>query len=126
MPRGDFGLLLLLGALGTTGHFIFIRAFRGAPASALTPFTYTQLVWAVLLGWLVFGQFPDGYALAGIAVIAGSGLLLAWHERRRARTASALPAPHRRRLSFRANALESVRWSDQFRSARTSSRTEDL
>ena len=112
---------MLIGALGTSAHFIFIRAFRRAPASALTPFTYTQLVWAVLLGWLVFGQFPDGYALAGIAVIAGSGLLLAWHERRaRAGGPLALREPAARRLISAANALESVRWSDQFRSARTS------
>lgn len=80
----DAGLLALVGVLGTTGHFMFIRAFRSAPASAVAPFTYSQLVWAVLFGWLAFGQFPDGFALAGIAVIAGSGLLLAWHERRQA------------------------------------------
>jgi len=92
IPPGDWGLLMLMGALGTFAHFIFIRAFRGAPASALTPFTYTQLLWAVLLGWLVFGQFPDRYALAGIAVIAGSGLLLAAYERR-ARTSAALREP---------------------------------
>jgi drug/metabolite transporter (DMT)-like permease len=77
-------MLVLVGVLGTTGHFMFIRAFRSAPASALAPFTYSQLVWAVLLGWLAFGQFPDRYALGGIAIIAGSGLLLAWHERRMA------------------------------------------
>ncbi len=63
--------------LGTLGHFLFILAFRHAPASALTPFTYVQLVWAMAVGWLVFGNFPDRWSLAGIAVIAGSGLLLA-------------------------------------------------
>jgi len=81
----DVGLCAVFGALSTVGHFLFIRAFQRAPASALTPFTYAQLVWAVLLGWAVFGHFPDGYTLLGIAIIAGSGLLLAWHERRRAR-----------------------------------------
>jgi drug/metabolite transporter (DMT)-like permease len=80
----DAGLLVLVGVLGTTGHFMFIQAFKSAPASAVAPFTYSQLVWAVLFGWLAFGQFPDGFALAGIAVIAGSGVLLAWHERRQA------------------------------------------
>jgi drug/metabolite transporter (DMT)-like permease len=84
MTAVDAGMLVLVGVLGTTGHFMFIRAFRSAPASALAPFTYSQLVWAVLLGWLAFGQFPDRYALGGIAIIAGSGLLLAWHERRMA------------------------------------------
>ena len=66
------------------GHFLFILAFRHAPASALTPFTYMQLVWATLLGWLVYGDFPDALTLAGMAVIAGSGLLITLHERRRA------------------------------------------
>jgi drug/metabolite transporter (DMT)-like permease len=80
----DIGLCAVFGGLSTVGHFLFIRAFQRAPASALTPFTYAQLVWAVTLGWIVFGYFPDGYSLAGIALIAGSGLLLAWHERRRA------------------------------------------
>lgn len=84
MPFVHLVLVGLTGVLGTAGHFMFILAFRYAPASGLTPFTYLQLVWAMLLGWAVFGQFPDGIALSGIAIIAGSGLLLAWHERRRA------------------------------------------
>ena len=46
------------GLLGTFGHFLFILAFQRAPASALTPFTYMQLVWAMLLGLVVFGTFP--------------------------------------------------------------------
>jgi drug/metabolite transporter (DMT)-like permease len=80
----DAGLILAAGALGTVGHFLFILAFQRAPASGLTPFTYTQIVFATLLGWAFFGHFPDAPALLGMAVIAGSGLLLAWHERRRA------------------------------------------
>jgi drug/metabolite transporter (DMT)-like permease len=83
LPWRDLGLICLMGALGTTGHFLFIRAFQRAPASALTPFSYTQLIWSTVLGWLVFGQFPDRISLVGIAIIAGSGLLLGWHERRR-------------------------------------------
>jgi len=85
MPWPHLVLVCTFGAIATLGHFLFILAFRHAPASALTPFTYAQLVWAVSLGWLVYGFFPDGYMLAGIAIIAGSGLLLTWYERRRAR-----------------------------------------
>jgi drug/metabolite transporter (DMT)-like permease len=77
-------LVLLTGALGTVGHFLFILAFQRAPASGLTPFTYLQIVFATLFGWAVFEQFPDSAALAGMAIIGGSGLLLAWHERRTA------------------------------------------
>jgi drug/metabolite transporter (DMT)-like permease len=84
VPWTHVALIGLAGLLGTLGHFMFILAFQRAPASGLTPFTYMQIVWATLLGWLLFGQFPDAPALMGMAVIAASGLLLAWHERRRA------------------------------------------
>ncbi len=93
MPWAHVALVVTFGAVATFGHFLFILAFRHAPASALTPFTYVQLMWAVVLGWLVYGYFPDGYSLTGIAVIAASGLLLAWHERRRGQGAVATGEP---------------------------------
>jgi drug/metabolite transporter (DMT)-like permease len=93
MPWIDIALIVLTGILGTAGHFLFILAFQRAAASALTPFTYVQLVWAILLGWLIYGQFPDALTLTGIGVIAVSGLLLAWHERRRARGAPVVEEP---------------------------------
>jgi drug/metabolite transporter (DMT)-like permease len=80
----DVGWLAGIGVLGTIGHFLLILAFQRAPASALTPFTYIQVVFATLIGWLVYDDFPDALTLAGMALIAGSGLLLTWHERRRA------------------------------------------
>jgi drug/metabolite transporter (DMT)-like permease len=89
----DIGLVLFGGILGTVGHFLLILAFQRAPASGLTPFTYLQLVWSTLLGWAAFGQFPDGFTLLGMAVIAGSGLALAWHERRHALARERLPEP---------------------------------
>jgi drug/metabolite transporter (DMT)-like permease len=85
MPWRDLALVAATGLLGTIGHFVFILAFQRAPASALTPFTYMQLVWATIIGWLVFGSFPDVWTMAGMAVIAGSGLLIALHGRRRAK-----------------------------------------
>jgi drug/metabolite transporter (DMT)-like permease len=84
MPAVDGALICAAGLLGTLGHFLFILAFQRGAASALTPFTYMQLVWAMVIGWLAFGEFPDGLALAGMLVIAGSGLAIALHERRRA------------------------------------------
>jgi len=80
----DVVLLAGIGVIGTIGHFLFILAFQRAPASALTPFTYIQVVFATLIGWLAYNDFPDALTLAGMALIAGSGLLLTWHERRRA------------------------------------------
>ena len=84
MPWTHVALVVASGLLGTFGHFLFILAFQRGPASALTPFTYTQLIWATLIGWGVFGSLPDAWTLAGMAVIAVSGLLIALHERRRA------------------------------------------
>ncbi|MET0203995.1 MAG: DMT family transporter [Casimicrobiaceae bacterium] len=85
MPMRDALLVGAAGMLGTLGHFLFIRAFQRAPASALTPFTYMQLVWAMLLGWVLFGDLPDGLSMVGMALIAGSGLIMALYERRRTR-----------------------------------------
>ena len=91
MPPIDGMLICGAGLLGTLGHFLFILAFQRAPASALTPFTYMQLVWAMLIGLVVFGEFPDGPALIGMAVIAGSGLAMAWYERQRATARPRVP-----------------------------------
>jgi drug/metabolite transporter (DMT)-like permease len=75
-------MLGIIGILGAVGHFMLIRAHALAPATLLSPFGYTQLVVVLTLGWLVFGQLPDGIALAGIALIAGSGLGLIIASRR--------------------------------------------
>ena len=81
--------IVIAGILGTLGHLFFLLAFQRAPISALTPYTYLQLVFATLIGWVAFGDFPDAWTLAGMAVIAGTGLLIALHERRRGQAAAA-------------------------------------
>lgn len=83
-PLPSPGQALLIGSLGIyggTGHFLLTRAFRFAPASTLSPFLYVQLVWASALGLAVFGQLPDRWALAGMLVIAASGLWIALDQR---------------------------------------------
>ena len=75
-------LLCAIGILGAVGHFLLIRAHSLAPATLLAPFGYAQLLVVLLLGWLVFGQLPDGTALAGIVLVAGSGLALIVASRR--------------------------------------------
>jgi drug/metabolite transporter (DMT)-like permease len=81
-------LIVAGGLLGTFGHYLFLLAFQRATASAVTPFTYVHLVWATLIGWIVFSAFPDFWALVGMAVITGSGLLIMLHEKRKSRTAT--------------------------------------
>jgi drug/metabolite transporter (DMT)-like permease len=92
MAWPDLALLVGGGVMGTFGHFLFILAFKRGDASALTPFTYFQLIWATLIGWVVFANFPDPPAFIGMAVIACSGLAIALHERWRARAAATEPA----------------------------------
>lgn len=77
-PAGQIGALLLIGLLGTTGHLLLILALDMAPTGVLMPFVYAQIGWATLLGWLLFRQVPDGWALLGMAVITGCGALGAW------------------------------------------------
>ncbi len=90
-PISDILLFVGIGIMGFVGHLLFIKAFQVASASAIAPFTYTQLVWSTLAGWLVFGSFPDGWTLSGIVVIAGSGIVLTWYERWRASLPPAEP-----------------------------------
>jgi len=73
---------VVLGTLAGIGHGFLISAFMRAPASLLAPFTYVQMVWATLYGFLVFDQFPDGLSGLGMAVIVASGVLLVIHEQR--------------------------------------------
>jgi drug/metabolite transporter (DMT)-like permease len=66
--------MIAVGTLGTLGHFFLIRAFQIVPASTLSPFLYVYLLWATILGWLIFGDVPGAATLLGAAVILGSGL----------------------------------------------------
>jgi len=74
-------LLGVIGLLASIGHYLLIRAYDFASTTLLAPFTYTAIVWAVLLGFVLFGQLPDGWSVAGMVVIVFSGLFLAGRQR---------------------------------------------
>ncbi|MFW5834047.1 MAG: DMT family transporter [Pseudomonadota bacterium] len=74
-------LLALSGTFGAIGHLAMIGALARAPASFVTPFTYSQLIWATLAGYALFGDLPDIWTYAGAALIAGSGLYVLHRER---------------------------------------------
>lgn len=84
LPESGFDAVLfaVLGVLASVGHFLLIRAFEHAPPSVLAPFVYTQLVAVLALGYLVFGDFPDGWSLLGMAIVVLAG---AWMAARQAR-----------------------------------------
>ena len=89
-------LMLAVGAFGAGGPF---PADPGppdrAPASVLSPFIYTQLVWAITFGYLVFANVPSHWTLAGAAIVIASGLYLLNRERKVTRHR----CPHRARLT---------------------------
>jgi drug/metabolite transporter (DMT)-like permease len=87
---------VLIGVASTAGQWIVVLAFRYADASVLAPFSYTQLVWVSLLGFVVFGEVPDVWTVTGAAFIVASGLYTAHRERvRRSQlSAEAEPSPN--------------------------------
>jgi drug/metabolite transporter (DMT)-like permease len=82
-PRtwADAVMMVALGVFGAFGHYLLILAHRRAPASVLSPFMYTQLVWAMTFGYLVFADVPARWTLAGAAIVIASGLYLLHRER---------------------------------------------
>ena len=87
----QLGLSLVLGVLASGGQWMVILAHRLAPASLLAPFFYGQLLWVTGLGFLVFGNLPDEWTLAGASIIITSGLYTAHRERVRRKLARAAP-----------------------------------
>ena len=73
-----WGVLCIMGVMGTVGHFLLILAYQRAPASTLTPYLSAQIGFATLGGWLVFSHVPDTGSLIGMGMIAACGAAGAW------------------------------------------------
>lgn len=78
----DGGAMILNGAANALGQYWWTRALHLAPTSAVVPFNYFSLVWAMALGFIVWGDVPTLQLLMGSAVVVGSGLFLLWSETR--------------------------------------------
>jgi drug/metabolite transporter (DMT)-like permease len=81
--------ILLICLLGSAGHFLLILAYQRASAAVLTPYLYGQIAAAMLGGWMVFSQVPDGWSFVGIAMIAICGAVGAWLTMRESRAVAA-------------------------------------
>jgi drug/metabolite transporter (DMT)-like permease len=76
------GLLFVgIGAMGAYSHYLIILAYDHAPPAMLAPFAYMQIVGALVMGWLVFGNFPGPIALAGMGLIVFTGVVMALRRR---------------------------------------------
>jgi len=84
-PRSlfDLAMFVSLGLIGGAGHYLIIRAFQCGPAAVLAPLGYIELIGTSILGYLIFGNFPDGLTWTGAAIIIASGLYIALREHRR-------------------------------------------
>jgi drug/metabolite transporter (DMT)-like permease len=74
--------MVATGAFGWIGHLFLTMAHRRAPAPILAPFMYTQIVWMIAAGFLVFGDKPSVWTLSGAAIVIASGLYLFYREKR--------------------------------------------
>jgi len=81
----DFLLLSLFGVLSIIALACVNRALKLAPASVVVPYQYTMIIWAVALGYAVFGDVPDVFTLAGAAIIIAAGLYIFWREQAQSR-----------------------------------------
>jgi len=78
----EVAFLLLMGVFGTSGHLLFVQGGKLAPSSLVAPMQYVEIVCAALLGYIVFGDFPNLAKWVGIAIIVGSGAYVFWRESR--------------------------------------------
>lgn len=79
----DLGAMAVVAALAFGGALFIIAAYRRAEASVVAPMQYSQMIWAVLFGWLFFSEIPDLWTLIGALVIIASGLYILFRESRR-------------------------------------------
>ncbi|MDR0440405.1 MAG: DMT family transporter [Candidatus Accumulibacter sp.] len=71
-----------IGLFAALGHLILIKAYVYASAARLAPFSYSQLIWVALIGFVLFGDFPDAWSLLGMAILIASGVYMAARQRR--------------------------------------------
>jgi len=76
----DASLMALNGATNALGQYWWTRALHLAPASAVTPFYYLSLVWAIFFGYMIWGDEPTASLLVGSCIVVASGLFLLWRE----------------------------------------------
>jgi drug/metabolite transporter (DMT)-like permease len=89
----DGAMLVLLGIVATFAHFCINRALKLAPASVVVPYQYTTIVWAIILGYIFFGDLPRAAMLAGAAIIIAAGIYIFVREQAWAKPAAFADPP---------------------------------
>ncbi len=78
----DIGLLTVMGVFAAIGSVLFTSAYKNAPSSFVAPFEYTAMIWAVIYGLVLFGDFPDLVTWLGMTVVIAAGLFMTWRDGR--------------------------------------------
>jgi drug/metabolite transporter (DMT)-like permease len=76
----DGALLVAMGIMGGIGQIMMTESFRHADASIIAPFDYVSMVWAVAVGWLLFGELPAAAVLVGAVIVVAAGIFVIWRE----------------------------------------------
>ncbi|MDB5366612.1 MAG: multidrug transporter [Rhodospirillales bacterium] len=76
----EMPLVVAVGLVGGTAQYFLTQAYRFSPASALSPFTYSAIVWSTLLGWAIWAEVPTMATIAGALIVVASGLYIIWRE----------------------------------------------
>ena len=82
VSQADWSIMLILSASGMLGHFLLIKCYEVAEASAVQPFAYLQLIWASIIGIIIFGEQITTNVFIGACIIVGAGLFTLWRERK--------------------------------------------
>jgi drug/metabolite transporter (DMT)-like permease len=77
----QLAIMVLIGLIAAVGHYLVILSYERAQASLLAPFAYYEIVMAVVVGYVMFGDLPDPWTWVGIAVLAASGIYISLRER---------------------------------------------
>jgi drug/metabolite transporter (DMT)-like permease len=92
-PSGiEFAILVGIGILGGAGHIFLTESYRYASASVVAPFDYTTMIWALILGYALFGETPTIMIVIGSLIIVAAGLFVIWRERQLAAARKLAPA----------------------------------
>jgi drug/metabolite transporter (DMT)-like permease len=75
-------MLVTLGIIGGIGQILLTESYRWAPASVVAPFTYSAMLWSLLLGFVLFAEVPPVLVVVGAVIVIGAGLFVIWRERR--------------------------------------------
>ena len=83
VPVLRLGLFFAAGAISVCALLCVNRSLKLAPASLVVPYQYTIILWAIALGYIIFGDLPDSFTLCGASIITAAGLYIFWREQAR-------------------------------------------